>query len=225
MQSRQWVLDRAGFPMFLVEAVGSYLHWVPLTKVQLETYLCGRPPAPAHEPWYESLLRLNGRCPPQLIGPENYWQAFATGLKPAECQAFADWNGELAEDSFALPGKSEWLTAYKSLKQLPPLPRAELDALQLRPRVRRLLLRLEDASARAHGAKRTLADQMLLRGGVMEWVHCQDRRGDWGAFGRPHPRFHTTVDEMDLGQPSFPVSADNLRLPSHGLRLFRRTSG
>jgi hypothetical protein len=203
--------------MIRVESLHAYIHWLPVTKIQFEAFLCDLPADQDAPDWYEEAIRLNPQVLPPEIGSANYWQAFLTGIRPDETHDYSSWSGPWD----ALPSKDEWFAAYLELRELGEIEVADLAEMSATPQIGELLLRVESASTRSRHGPRTLADQMLLKYGVMEWVR-NDARGDpWAAFGRPDPRFHGNLNNLDTGRPSYPVARDGLRLASHGFRLLR----
>jgi formylglycine-generating enzyme required for sulfatase activity len=214
--------DPTGFPMVWVEAISAWMHWLPVTKAQFERYLLAAPAAP--EPgssWYEHLLALNPRVAPTRIRAENYRNALLTGVVPSEAQRFAAWLGK----GFAIPTLDEWLRAWATLEPLPAergLPAAI--ARTLEEPARTLTLRLE--SALAAGAARprrhrTLADQMLLRGGVLEWVEQPGRSARWVGIGEP-PRLARGPRVSPERGPVAPDRPEAFRSYLFGFRLLRR---
>jgi hypothetical protein len=212
--------------MIWVEAVRAYLHWVPVTKVQFEYFLCDRPNSRFDQTTYDTLLSLNERCSPREVQAKDYWRAFLTGIKPDEAQLFADWCRDESKDTsvvdFILPTREKWFEAYTALKAMPPIPlEEELKGLPLKPRAKTILERLETAATpQRQDASRTLADQMLLRLGVMEWVRCEDKQRPWGAYGQPSRKFCSQLYNLDAGKPQFVPNVDK-RMGAYGFRLWR----
>jgi hypothetical protein len=166
--------------------------------------------------WYEEVLSLNPRVTPAKISPANYWNAFLSGIRPAEAQRFAFWCG----DGFRLPAAAEWARAYQILSSQPALDLESVDALtDLPARLRDLVLRTDEASseaARSLGYVRRLADQLLMRLGFLEWV---DGDGRWGAMGEPFPELCGNLAAPEAGSPLYPSRPDGVRLPCFGFRL------
>jgi hypothetical protein len=214
--------DRAGFPLLWIEDLRAYIHWFPVTKLQCEYFLCAEPDRRFDESWYDELLTLNPRITPTGINARNYWQALLSGITPSEAQRFARWCGE----DYDIPTQKEWLQAYRYLKTLPPA--TSPDVLQqmgeLRPRTRTLLQRLDEAARNAikeGGYEYTLADQMLMRMGVMEWVACADLRPPWGGLGKTPSELGSRFSNPDQGTPSKPTDPE-IRSRAYGCRLLRR---
>ena len=216
--------DPTGFPMLWVESLGAYVHWAPVTKIQFEHFICDAGDRAFDLRWYETVMALNPRLAPGKLTIANYWQAFASGILPVEAQRFAFWCGK----GYRLPSAEHWRLAYRELASL---PLEDLDAPDLwtggdgaaspplSPRARQLLQRLEEAAASAAttmGYSRRLADQMLLRLGVLEWVTDQDR---WGGMGEPFPAFCGNLAAPERDAPILPWNAESERLACFGFRL------
>lgn len=223
MSPKQFELDPAGFPMIWVQAIDAYIHWMPATKIQFEYFMCSAPDSHFDARWYDEVLDLNPRAAAGDLRSTNYWNAFLTGITPSEAQRFANWCA-----GSCIPSLDEWFTAYRALKAQPPLldPLAAMDSLGLRDRTRSLLSRLESlgrsVTKEIGGYDRTLADQMLMRLGVMEWVECSSQRARWGGMGETHTTFHGSLQTPDHGQPMVPINPDVNRLGYFGFRLIRR---
>jgi hypothetical protein len=104
--------DRAGFPMLWLEDLGAFVHWLPVTKIQCEHFLCDVTDSSFDAAWYDQLLALNPRVSPKEIDERNYWRAIVTGVQPAEAERFARWCGE----GYSLPTLSEWCDVYAACK-------------------------------------------------------------------------------------------------------------
>lgn len=218
----QWKLDRTGFPMLWVDSIQAYMHWMPATKIQFENFLGATSDSRFDATWYDEILAVNERITPDAIRLHNYWKAFLSGVRPSEVENFARWQGE----GYAIPTIQDWFTAYKSLKASPPVS-SPLEPIEgLRPRIKTLLSRLDAATNSAlkeAGYERTLADQMVMRMGVMEWVAIQNQRSRWGGMGETYPPFHGALFTPDHGQPSVPNNPEGERLRHYGFRLIWRS--
>lgn len=224
MTSTRFELDPTGFPLIWVDAVGAFMHWLPVTKVQFECFLCAAPDSHFDARWYDAVLELNPRTSAADLRNNNYWQAFLTGISPAEAQRFANWCG----GAYSVPSLEEWFQAYKALKAEAPLddPVVVMASLNLKERTRALVARLDTigmaVTRDVAGSERTLADQMLMRLGVMEWVECNNQRSRWGGMGETHPKFRGALQTPDHGQPMIPINPETNRLGYFGLRLLWR---
>ncbi len=214
-------IDPAGFPLVWVEAIGAWMHWLPVSKLQFEHCLLQGPDRGVAAGWYDHLLALNPRVAPARVHSENYCNALLTGLLPAEAQRIAAWLGA----DFAIPTADQWLRAWSSLDSQPAgrgLP-AEL-ALRLEEPVRTLLTRIDSAAtATAVSARRrpTLADQMLLRGGVLEWVTQEGGSPRWVGIGEP-PRLARGIRVCPDRGPVAPERPEAFRSYLFGARLIRK---
>jgi hypothetical protein len=214
--------DPAGFPMVRVEAIAAWMHWLPVSKLHFERCLERAPDRPFDAAWYNHLLALNPGVPPTRIRPENYRHALLTGILPAEAQRFAAWLGA----GFAVPTLAQWLRAWSALDAQPAerrLPAALLAGLE--EPVRTLLTRMEGALAAAARPRRqrTLADQMLLRRGVLEWVEQPEQPGSparWVGIGEPPGLARGARVSPDRG-PVVPERPEAFRSYLFGFRLIR----
>jgi hypothetical protein len=215
------ILDRAKFPMIWVSALDGYLHCLPVAKIQFEYFLCDTTEARFGEEFYETLLKRNARVSPGAITEENYYQAFATGIKPDEARAFCEWCSADRDELFDLPSRKEWYAAWRELKTMPPLAIDDLLQLGLSARVTLLFRRLEAAAARLQGnsGERSLADSLLLHRGVYEWVRCEDN--SWAGAGMPHPALGAGIIVLDHEKPREFVDLES-RPHGCGFRLLKR---
>lgn len=116
MLTGKWVVsDPVGFPMVWFEEIGAYVHWIPVTKIQFEYFLCDAPDAYFDAKWYENVLSLNPRVTPRQISTYNYWRALMTAIHPVEAQRFVSWCG----DGYRLPTETEWTALYRNLRTQP----------------------------------------------------------------------------------------------------------
>jgi formylglycine-generating enzyme required for sulfatase activity len=217
-------IDPTGFPLVFVEPVGLWVQWLPVTKIQLEKFLCATGDARFDARWYSHLLDLNPRISPRKVRQGNYWQALLTGILPQEAESFARWLGE----GYRLPSAGEWRQIYLAVKepsQAQDLPSEALLA-DLPERSRDLLTHVEQAAAAERGAAadRSVADRMLLRGGVMEWVEDERNPQRWSGRGETPRRFHAALYVADDPEPARPNDPTTRRLQQYGFRLVRAES-
>ena len=214
--------DRAGFPLLWIEPLGAHLHWLPVTKVQFEVFLCDTDEPGFDAAWYDRLLALNPRLSAADLQHRNYWRGLLTGVLPGEAQRFAAWCGE----EYALPTLEQWLTAYRTVSALPALPRDAIDRLPgLSERGRLLVQALDSAAAgveQGRGRPRTLAEQMLMRQGALEWVEETVGSGSWAALGELPSSFRKMIASPEI--PVIPPQAATVRCEIFGFRLLRRTA-
>jgi formylglycine-generating enzyme required for sulfatase activity len=216
----QYELDLKEFPMVMIEPAGLWVHWLPITKIQFERFLCETGDARYDAKWYSQVLDLNPRISPREIRQNNYWQAFLTGILPYEAESFARWIGE----GYRLPTDVEWRQIWEAVKGQPAeeLP-AETVLTKLSERGRELLAQIERIGSTDGGGavERTVADQMLLRRGVMEWVEDQRNAQLWCGRGETSRRFHAALHRAEDPEPARPNEPTTRRLKQYGFRLVR----
>ena len=216
------ITDRAGFPLLWVEETDTYLHWLPVSKVQFEYFLCAATDSRLDDKWYEQILGLNPRITPAGIRVRNYWKSFLTGVLPDEARRFSRWCGE----EYEIPSLEDWFATYKVLRGKEPLDiRWKEELPNLKPRALRIIENVEKASislAKSARRSRSLADQMLMRYGVMEWVELQGGRQSWGGMGELVNDFAGLLFHPDNGQPALPRNPEVERVQYFGFRLMRR---
>jgi hypothetical protein len=208
--------------MIWVPALKAYLHLLPVTKVQFEYFLCDTTDPRFGAEMYEEVLADNPRISPGQVRGDNYFQAFLTGLRAGEGQAFADWCGQDRDELYELPTVDEWYRAYDEFKGRPALALDEVLQLGLAPRAETLVRRLERAAEplqAQRGGRRDLADSLYLRQGIFEWVRGPDDR--WGGAGLPHARFTPGIINLDAHEPRWPKN-DDTRHRGFGCRLLKR---
>lgn len=216
----RYEIDPKGFPMALIESADLWVHWLPITKVQFERFLCETGDARYDAKWYAQVLDLNPRISPREIRQNNYWQAFLTGILPYEAESFARWIGE----GYRLPTDKEWTTVYSATKsQAAELLPEESLLSKLSERGRELLTQIGRAGSMdgSEVTGRTAADQMLLRGGVMEWVEDQSNTQLWCGRGETPRRFQAGLHRPDDPEPARPNEPTTRRLRQYGFRLVR----
>ncbi len=218
MRNFKFRLDRTGFPMLWVAEIDAYIHWYPVTKIQIERFICTAQDSEFDADWYDAILDGNKRVSPHAINDGNYWQAFVTNIFPQEARLFARWSGA----GYSLPTYDEWFTAYKTLKQEDANSTSPmLDEIQ--GRAKTVVTRVDQANREAarSSSTYTLADQMLMRMGVLEWVDCKEQRSRWGGMGKLPPEFHNYLLSPEQG-PSQPNNPETRRIFYYGFRLIWR---
>lgn len=194
-------LDRTGFPMIRLDEFECYVNLYPITKIQFEYFLCDRVASRGfNEAWYLERLAANQRCSPLQVTNENFEQAFMTGLLPeTETNAFGKWL--FGKEFLArIPDVHEWHAIYTNCASELPIPNSDFDEVDgINPRALDLIKTLDARSSGGFANKspfinrpqttneinRMLTHQMLLEGGMSEWVK---EGNNWGAKGGAIPR-------------------------------------
>lgn len=216
------VVDPTGFPMVRVDQLDIYIHWLPVTKVQFEYFLCEVGDNHFDANWYETILNLNSRVSPAAVEHTNYWKALITGVLPSEAQRYARWCGP----QYELPTAQRWLDVFRALTNLTPIDLNTVLRLPgLNERAKTLLERLDEAPRvmlDRLGYKRTRAEQLLLRLGTLEWVRMPGEVRPWGLLGELNPAFHSLIFSPDEGEPRVPRGSEAPRVGHYGFRLLRK---
>jgi hypothetical protein len=220
-------LDPAGFPTIFVKEINAYMQWLPTTKIQIEYFLCKTTETTYDDTWYQGVLSLNPRISPGNISAANYWEAIATGVKPRDAMNYARW----CREAYTLPDAKEWYQAYEALlavKESPSHVEQILSVDGLNPRAKILIQNIEYATQQKAfelDTPRSLADQMLMRLGVMEFVYNNQSRTTYGGYGQTSNAFYP---QMEVPRPDAPQSLSNARdgaqLRQYGFRLINRRS-
>lgn len=220
MVPEPFISDRFGFPMLWVNCIGAYLQVLPVTKVQLEYFLCDARDGHFERRWYDSVLQLNPRTTARRIWRDNYWQGFATGLLPSEAERVAAWCGS----GYRLPTKTEWMAAFVELRAYPDLNLLSTATKYAKDdRARELLGRLDLAlrdAASTSGLR--LGGEVLsaMKLGAMEWVRLEfGEPGRWGALGEPNPRFFGNLLVPERGDLLTRPEIDSERHHAFGFRM------
>jgi formylglycine-generating enzyme required for sulfatase activity len=210
--------------MIWVECLRAYIHVLPVTKIQFEYFLCD-----CEESWCDSefYLKMLGKNPRESAGQltsENYCRAFATGISPDASQAFTRWLGEDRDERYDLPTKREWYAAYVELKVRSDIKVDDIVKLGLTDRVKNLFVRVNEAATRSFGSgpSRTLADMMLFKHGVYEWVLSENDQ--WRGAGIPHTSLKGS-GAINVLEHEKPVEFNNIAdpPPACGFRLLKRS--
>jgi len=215
--------DQAGFPLLWVDEITSYMYFFPVTKIQFETFICQVPDQQFGHNWYSEITHLNKRISPHLLTKDNYWQLFITGIKPDEVQRYQNWCNEDGHEYY-VSTPNQWKDLYQILKNKEPI-NLETLVLQADRRFYTSATQLEEiitSFCEYSNRPYTLADQMLMSFGVMEWAIIDLTKPRWGGMGEPHPRFFRILNSADQGIAIEPKSPLVDRLPSYGFRLFMR---
>jgi hypothetical protein len=217
------IFDRAGFPMIWIPVINAYIHWLPVTKIQFEEFICELVSPQFDERMYvEEVLQLNPRVSPKNVRINNYWQLFLSGIKPEEARSYAKWCGP----EYRLPSQDQWNQCYAYLNSQPVEfePFDEKDFKELPWRVVGCLDGIRKSRSFGQGMAQSLAQQMFMRFGVMEWVVTSNQ--EWGGLGQSPPEFKSISIDFDHGRPVTPADPGTIRQMNYGFRLIsnRRTA-
>jgi hypothetical protein len=213
-------LDPTGFPMLGVPEIGLYVHGLPVTKMQFEHFLCDATDGHFDSRWYDEILRLNPRVSARRIWSGNYWNAFLSGILPAEAERFAAWCGP----GYRLLQTSEWQRLYRALEKQNATSLGETGLFSgLAPHHRDLITQVERAveDACTHSGDRChLTERTLMRMGLIEWTAIAGPNPNlWAGLGEPHPSFCGNLFTPAKGDLIQPADSETRRLASFGFRL------
>jgi len=228
---RRLELDPLGFPMIWVPELRAHVHWLPLTRIQYELFLARGGAEELDCGWYTELCQRQRRVSAREVTADNFWRCLLTGVLPQEAQAVAEWLGP----GFRLPKSSEWLELLRAADR----PSAPVNWSELTPTVSPRCLELLQAFAalplkgrRSEPTARypdgrlplTLADRMLLRGGLLEWVDTGSPEQPWGGMGEVHGSLHRYISRLQDGEVRIPRRPTEERIGHFGFRLIRERS-
>lgn len=236
--------DPFGFPMIWVQEVGAWVHCLPVTHIQLDM-LRERTRQVANDRDRHPSIKDHDRLSIRDLDAHNYTRAFATGVRPASAQALARHFEDMTGRQFRLPSHTEWHVAYRALaaRSFPdPDRRRDRDAQPgrdelseimecCRDRARAMMDRLHRVLAGPVQTtvrfKLKLADLMLFRLGVMEWVRlhqtgyltrADEYADEYAGMGLPAPHSWANLADPELLAPV--RTRRNGPTPPFGFRLW-----
>ncbi len=159
---------RTRFPLVMLPDFPFQVGWAPLTWVQLEYFLAETYDRRFDAAWYQNLVKLTRRAPlTKALRASDLPNLFVRGLTLQETEILGNWWGG---DRFRVPTADQWQQLQQAALRLPSV---SLQAFEIQPpmspRALRVLQAL-DETAKTSQAGRSLADQMLLQGGIHELV-------------------------------------------------------
>jgi len=210
------VTDPTGFPMIHVPSINAWLGWLPVTMIQLETFLCEQPEPRFNTSWYRALEHAESRVTPQQITSDILYRAFVTQLTPADIQRYCQWLTEKDKCEYRLPTSGEWVSAYRDLErtQKTPDPLSEVQS----ERTRILLTNVDSAirqKLRIEKLSETIPLRMLMGSVVRELSMKNDQ---YVSHGREQ---WTEDNKPDRTEPDA-VSKPYGRVSGLGFRLLRK---
>lgn len=220
------ILDPSGFPLIDLPELNFAIHWLPVTKIQIEYFLTVVNDSKYDQAWYEHLLSKYGeRVSPSSARTSDYWNLFITGILPAEAQRFSQYCGR----GYDLPTAAEWRDAFRILSNINASQEyleSVLETTNLRERTQRLIKKVESITSSESSqldSPRKLADQMLMRLGIMEYVYEDDQRNTFAGFGQPSRGLGGILISPRDGIPQKLTNrTEGLRLKQYGFRLIKR---
>lgn len=178
---------RTRFPLVEVPGQDFALFWLPLTKVQIEYFLCDNMNSQFDRAWYRERLRANPRVTAENLAAQNLTQAFITDITFNEARVFSDWYGR---EDYDLPTSEEWHQALRFFETIPAQPAyvEQIMALPyLHPRARVLVQACEKALPAYQRMRdlsgRRLSHQMMMSPGILEYVYQDTARTRCQACG------------------------------------------
>lgn len=217
------IFDKTGFPMVRVNPENFWIHVWPVTKIQFENFLCDQPNSEMDANWYQQILSNNPRITPSHVTSGNYWQLFVAGIHPEKVKLYDEWCGR----GFSIPTSAEWYAAYsyfsrqETVIDLTAALAMKNSRRKIDPFVKVISQKLSDISLDLSKSRTTsLADQFLMRGGMVEWVKLTGESTQWGGLGEPSPLsgWNTTAIVYQ-GRAEI---VRNLNVRHYGFRLIKR---
>lgn len=175
---------RTHFPVVEVPGQDFALFWLPLTRVQIEYFLADTQDGQFDRSWYDRLQKASPRITAEEIVAQNLPRAFLTHLTFYEARVFSKWY-----EGFDLPTAEEWQRAQHVFAQEPAQPSLieQILALpKLHPRASLLVQFCEKALPtyqRLGNPARSVAHQMMLSSGILEYVYLDATYNRCGACG------------------------------------------
>lgn len=197
--------DATGFPI-IQTPTGGWVHLVPVTKVQFETYLYMAQPENFGAKRYAEATAGNPRVGPGQVTPGNAHGLLMSGLKRTEAEAFAAWLNKKGSRPGRVPAAEEWYAVYQWLKATTfgsLLPQVK-GAPGLDPRALAIATAL-DRVGRLRGLG---LNALFVSGGVLEYV-------DGGLMGTPNGQLDPHPQAVNA--PHVPFGNDGRG--AYGLRL------
>jgi hypothetical protein len=217
---------KTGFPVVAIPQTNYALSWLPVTKLQIEYFLCETMDSQFDRNWYLERLRNNPRVTTAQLTVGNFRQTFMTNVLFHEARVLIrEWGNE-----FDLPTVEEWHHALQAFDRIEAQEDfveevAAMSGLHLRARL--LLSQVEHAAKNLPRPRtmpmRLFSHQLLMRSGISEYVYKDEHRNTCLACGSTQ-RFaeqEHTFEESFLTQLRSAQTGD--RVPTLGFRLLMRT--
>lgn len=209
MENISLELDKTGFPIIQTPS-RTWLHLLPVTKVQFELYLWQAQPLEFNAARYARATAPpdgNPRVAVTEITRVNEFGIYMTGITRREAEAFAAWMSENARPC-RIPTVEQWRKNYAWLQDTDfkqDLWPKILALPNLASRAHTLLRNLHNFCDRLHGPG---LDAMAVRRGVLEYV-------GGGLMGIPHAdsgRATFVVEKPVVDRGDHAQKSDGLRM-------------
>lgn len=198
-------------PFLWIEDYSIWVQCLPVSKIQFEEFICSQPDHKFDENWYYEILQLNGRTSTRSISKLEYWKLFITGIFPNEAQEFIEWFGE----NVRLPTIEEWINIFLYLDQQPAYP--GLFSNKVTGRMATILNRFDEFLSEKPAS--TLADQLLMSGGIVEWAKDNEK---WVGIGQPNSQFYISLALNPRKKLyEIPLAPNKKRMRAYGIRLIK----
>lgn len=177
--------ERTGFPLVKVTTpeLAFQVGWLPLTWVQLEYFLAETFDRRFDAAWYQNMLSRSGRISASsLTRFADFPSLFVRGLTLQEAQIIGRWWGG---DRFIVPTVKQWQDIQQAVLGQPLI---NLETFNIEPSLSARAIRTSivlEKLAPISGTQRSLADQMLLRGGLREMVMLESGNATVVGIGSP----------------------------------------
>ncbi|HVB24386.1 MAG TPA: hypothetical protein VNG51_20780 [Ktedonobacteraceae bacterium] len=180
------VEPKTRFPLVVVPETNYALAWLPVTKIQIEYFLCETMDSQFDRRWYLERLKHSPRVTTEELTIDTIRQTFMTHLLFHEARTLSGWWGRDTD----LPTLAEWRKALDIFDQVAAHDDfvEEVAAMPgLHPHARFLLRRVEQilsSRSYSHTAQtRLFSHQLLMRSGILEYVYKDEHRDSCVACG------------------------------------------
>lgn len=200
-----WTEDQTGYPMIYIPSLRLWIHALPITKIQFEVYLSNA--NDFGNSGYREILVQNPRVSFRHFDDNDYEGLFLTGVSVRAVQKYLSWCGI----NYQLPDNRQWKQAYSWLLSQPVHEHpTNWNAFSQSAQA------IWEGLGRIHRPQ-NLAEQMLMQGGILEWVIDRDKLpAGYGGMGRPHSSFWNVL-RHPADAPVHPI--EDIR--PFGFRLIR----
>ena len=202
-----------GIPFLRIQQLNISIQYLPVTKTQFEYFLCERQDPDFDEGQYLNILEYSPRISPRKINPENYEQTFITALTFKQMDKFRERLGE----SYDYLKVEEWNEIVKFLNNHPindQVLKAILEQQGIPKRSKEILSKLQEIVLQKGGSNLTMANQLLLRKGINEWIRDPDSSSLY-SFMKEIGRDSRSVEKV-------PLRTLEIGVPNIGFRLIKR---